>query len=205
MKAILVTQRFVVDDPTGEMRLALDVRWSAFLAACRMLPVLVPADVSPADLRRLHPQVTGILLTGGNGISEVEATPLNTRRDELEMALLAEFPDLPVIGVCRGFQFLATRAGLEMRRIDGHVRTRHRISASEGALARFDGVEVNSYHNWAPETGSASLAATVRSADGGLEGAVFPGEERRVGIMWHPERENPFRVEDISLFVEWFS
>lgn len=77
-----------------------------------------------------------IVLSGGNDVGSCRS------RDFTENSLLdyAEHNLVPVMGICRGMQVIGVRAGVELRTVAGHVRTRHTLS---GEIVR----NVNSYHN----------------------------------------------------------
>ena len=89
------------------------------LSACGALPVVLP--FAPADAALMAQECDGLLFTGGNDISpslyEEEPDPacgeLCPRRDELEYALLSEAlnRDVPLLGICRGAQFINAALG----------------------------------------------------------------------------------------------
>lgn len=193
MIPVAVTQRVVIDQAHGERRDALDQRWWPFLAACGLLPVPVPNDAELAMALAGRAGVAGLLLTGGNDIGTAP------ERDETEGRLVAwaEERGLPVLGVCRGMQMLLTLAGAMLEPVAGHVGVRHPI--------RLDGerVEVNSYHGLAARAVAGDLEAWGVADDGVVE-AVRHRYRPSVGIMWHPEREAPFRALDIGLVATLF-
>lgn len=202
MRPVLITSRLVRHEAYIEVRDALDVRWGPFLAKAGLVPIPVSSDVDPADLVRAIPDIAGIVLSGGNDLSAVSGDPLSIRRDALESELCALMGRRPVMGVCRGFQFLAHRAGFAIREIPGHAGTRHPLT---GEMTRGS---VNSYHNYAPFGDAPGWRVLARSSDGMMEAAVKEEDEsegRRMGIMWHPEREEPIERGDVELFREFFS
>lgn len=194
MKAILTTQRADLIPAYGERRDALDQRWTAFLRETGALPVPCPNDPDAAEalLARIQPE--GILLTGGN--SPLAYGGDAPERDAVDRLLIAwaENRRLPLIGVCRGMQSLILYFGGALQPVENHRATRHLLT---GEPSR----EVNSYHTLAaralPEDGP--LQATAQTADGVLE-AVTHRALPMLGIMWHPEREQPFAEADIDLF-----
>lgn len=208
MRPVLVSQRLIRADGHNEVRDALDVRWASFLAAAGLLALPMPVRSGVREFAAAIDDIAGVILTGGNDLASVCDDPLSAQRDAFEFGLCAaaEEKGWPVLGVCRGLQVLAHRAGMPLERVAGHVATRHEIAVDAGArwLAPHDGRDVNSYHGFAPVTASAADYAVVgRSGDGVIEGI----EHRRLpiaGIMWHPEREAVFHTADIALFRDFF-
>lgn len=199
MKPLLVTLRIDQDEKTGELREALDVRWAEFLERAGFFPILVPSGASLDALLAAVSAPAGILLTGGNTVGGEDAA--SRRRDATERELLGRMPKARVLGVCHGLQTLVVHAGGTLNLISGHVRQRHPITIAESRwLAAHKGLDVNSYHgDGIADPGSMTVAA--RAADGSIEAAE---SGTRLGIMWHPERESPFRQEDLDLFRTFF-
>jgi putative glutamine amidotransferase len=200
VKPLLVTQRIDQDEKTGELREALDVRWAEFLARAGFFPVPVPSGALLDAFLAALSAPAGILLTGGNTVGGVDTS--SRRRDAIEREILNRMPDARVLGVCHGLQALVVRAGGSLNSISGHVRQRHPIRIAESRwLAAHEGLEVNSYHgDGIADPGSMTVAA--RAEDGSIEAAE---RAQRLGIMWHPERESPFREEDLNLFRRFFT
>ncbi|WP_236789902.1 gamma-glutamyl-gamma-aminobutyrate hydrolase family protein [Amycolatopsis sp. GM8] len=171
------------------MRLALDVRWSGFLAACGLFAVPLPIepDIAWSVVRRTR--CVGLLLSGGNDLGSVP------ERDTLEYGLVsnAMAAELPVIGVCRGMQVLLSAFGGELHRVEGHVAQTHPVST---------GRMVNSYHEWAAFEAPEEFLVTERC--GAVVEAIRHRTAPLTGIMWHPERMSPFDEQDLAFFMETF-
>lgn len=193
MIPVAVTQRVAIDPAHGERRDALDQRWAPFLAACGLLPVPVPNDPALAVALAERVGVAGLLLTGGNDIGTAP------ERDATERRLVewAEAHGLPVLGVCRGMQMLLDLAGIPMEPVSGHVATRHAVRLGDARI------EVNSYHGFAARSVSGALEAWGVADDGVVEAVRHRSRPTR-GIMWHPEREAPFRAADVELVATLF-
>ena len=196
-KIILYTQRVEIVAGYGERRDCADQQIARFLRTCNFMPV--PVNNLPESIEEfvdcLRP--AGILLTGGNHLTGYGGNA--PERDETERTLLdyALRKDIPLLGFCRGMQIIADYFGNPLQQVEGHVACRHPI---EGEMAHS---LVNSYHNWGLLSVSEPLRVLARSQDGVIE-AVRHSEKRLMGIMWHPEREVPFREEDIELFSAFY-
>jgi putative glutamine amidotransferase len=197
MKAVAITQRVSVVPAYGERRDCLDQAWTKFLAACGLLPVLLP-NVTEAALALCEgADIGGLVLTGGNDLAALGGDA--PERDAVENALLdlAERRRLPVLGVCRGMQVIQQRYGIPLRRVEGHVAQRQVIQI-EGERK-----EVNSFHHFAAFDSRPPLEVWA-VADDGVVKAIRHSAEPIMGIMWHPERSTPFSPADVVLFRKVF-
>jgi putative glutamine amidotransferase len=195
MKTVAVTQRVAVDPAHGARRDCLDQVWIKFLLECGLLPIPIPNSVDVA--LAICANVSGIVLTGGNDLTAYGGDA--PERDETEAALLdlAEKRDLPVLGVCRGMQVIQHRFGTRLQKVQGHVAARQRISIGGKS------VEVNSYHHFGAMDVHAPLTTWAIADDGVIKG-VRHADRRMLGLMWHPERREPFAEDDITLFSGFF-
>lgn len=197
MKLVAVSQRVDVHPERGERRDALDQRLMRFLHEAGLLPVAIPNDARIASELMASVQWAGVVFSGGNDLTTLGG--ITPERDATESVLrqAALRVGLPMIGICRGAQFLISEDGGEPERVEGHVATRHKIS---GTMDR----EVNSYHHWALRNCPTGWEALARAEDGTVE-CARRADQFIWAIMWHPERESPFDTLDIQLFREAFS
>jgi len=128
-----------------------------------------------------------IVLSGGNDIGSF---PYRDTTEKI-MVDFAEQRKLPVLGICRGMQILATLAGANLKIVSGHVRSRHILQG--GVISG----EVNSFHNMSLDTCPAGYHVLATSEDGEIE-AIRHNELLWEGWMWHPERENHCDIRDIK-------
>jgi len=196
---IAVSQRIDVIPEYGENRDALDQRWFDFCLAVSVMPVILPNNAALAADILDHTPIDGALLTGGNSIGQNCDTP---DRDMVETLLIEKClaRQRPIIGVCHGFQKLVAFFGGSIANIKGHVGTAHDILFSNTGEKR----RVNSYHN----QGIAALPATwsagaISVTDDTVEMAMDT-EYKCLGLMWHPERTEPFHDDDVALFKSWW-
>lgn len=165
--------------------------------------VLEPGDAVPDG-------VAGVCFAGGPdvhprryGAVDVDGRcgPIDEERDGLELALArrALDADLPVLGICRGFQLLNVAFGGSLAmHVDGHQVTgdaviEHVVEVPAGTrLSRATApgaTRVNSRHHQAvtPDRLATSLRATVLH-DGLVEAFESDAHRWVVGVQWHPER-----------------
>jgi gamma-glutamyl-gamma-aminobutyrate hydrolase PuuD len=198
VKRVLVTQRVVRDAARGERRDALDQAWPAFLAECELVPLVLPNHLHSAERLLSELDWDGLLLTGGNDLEQLGGDAPErdaVERLALERALAAR---RPVIGVCRGMQFLQQHCGVPLARVEGHAVGAQRIEV-EGVPA-----ELNSFHHFGTRESVPELAVFARAADGVVK-AVRHSTHALLGLMWHPERMQPFRAADVRLFRALYS
>lgn len=195
-KLIAVTQRVEYIEHIGERRDALSQEWAALAAACGFTPLLLPNCLPTVRELLAELPVEGILLTGGNDLTACGGDA--PERDEVERYLIQTAVDrhLPLLGVCRGMQMVLNDFGMPLRRVEGHVRVEHTLDSGD---------TVNSFHSWGAVECRAPLVPGAWSADGILEAVSHRDYPWIKGIMWHPERYQPVRPQDIARIKEVFS
>jgi putative glutamine amidotransferase len=171
--------------------------------------VLVPPSAS--DPQEVLAGLDGLLLAGGADIDPARygqlpherSVGLRPDRDEGELVLLgaAEDDDVPVLGVCRGMQLMAVRAGGQLTQHlpdvvghDGHrpapgVYGQHEVRLASGSQAAGllgDHVQVQSYHHQGVGQAGA-LTESGWADDGTIEVVEDPARRFAVGVLWHPE------------------
>jgi gamma-glutamyl-gamma-aminobutyrate hydrolase PuuD len=197
MRTLLVSQRQDRVSGRNEVRDSLDSQLVLFLSQLGFIPLPVPNNLSSVKdfFREIRP--AGLVLSGGNTLGE------NPDRDATENQLLELARDarLPVLGICRGMQMLNHFEGGTLQRIAGHLGKRHEITSQR--TASFNRV-VNSFHDYAINELAKEFTVEATSSDGIIE-AISHVEVPWLGIMWHPERENPFDEADKTLISSFFS
>lgn len=195
MKIVGVSQRVIVNNTYPERRDALAQEWYEFLAAVGLIALPLPNNrIATAELLKQVP-VAGFVLSGGNDLVQYGGD--SPERDDVESFILEDSKKsmLPVLGVCRGLQFMNVHEGGTLRSVTGHAATRHRLS---------DGREVNSYHNYALSVIAPGFSVRQKSESDDTVESLRHDRFRWHGIMWHPERESASNLEDINLFREMF-
>ncbi len=192
---------------------------SAYLHAVQQaggVPVVLPPQLSPASLRDLAGELSGLLLTGGGDVDpalfgEVPHATLYDvapARDTLETSVLHRALERgrPVLAVCRGVQVLnvalggslhqdvGTEPGTQLPHSQKEPRDQptHKVKVTPGSrLAETlgtDELEVNSMHHQAINRLGRGLVAVAWAPDQVVEGAELADRARFVlGVQWHPE------------------
>ena len=165
--------------------------------------------------------IQGVILSGGNDLSG-EFTGLyspkiqnpSPDRDTLETRILnaAIEQNIPVIGICRGMQFINCFFGggltldieSELPESDSHIGNTHNLIVHDSDAMVFWGktaLHVNSYHHQGVQIHQVakSLRVIATSEHDGLVEALYHPEKPIVGIQWHPERKKSCQEDDEKL------
>ena len=202
MKIVAVSQRIDYISTHNEFRDSLDQRLILFILNASFIPVPIPnslfiqtrketnSDSLMNWLKNVLP--CSIILSGGNDIGNF------LLRDKTEYLLLdyAVEKKIPVLGICRGMQIMSSWAGTKLKKVEGHIRKRHKI---KGIINK----EVNSYHTYSLTECPKGFEIIASSEDGEIEAIrhrTLPFE----GWMWHPERETSFNNDDINRVINLF-
>lgn len=209
MKRIGLTQRVEEIVEYGERRDCLDQQWTSLLVGMDYCPIPLANRVQIVGLYIATLALDGVMLTGGNDLCETGSEELLApERDRFEHDLLdvcAEL-DLPVLGICRGLQLLNSHHGGGVSPLNNHVSRRHLIRyGGDSFVGGADLDEVNSFHGFGISESDLSphMKAAAWAEDGTIE-ALSHETLPHFGIMWHPERENPFRERDLSMIRRIF-
>lgn len=183
-------------------------------------------DLFVEDLETWLPKVDGVLFTGGGDIDPslygmgekadvCEGVDIERDRREGVIFEYAREKKIPVLGVCRGIQYIVVHLGGHLiphipevenaedyhAKVDGSDN-RHEVNVETGtllfrAVGETEG-EVNSSHHQGVEEVPATLSVTARAPDGIVEGLEWKEPEKEnymVAVQWHPERmefDSPF-------------
>jgi len=170
----------------------LDQRLTFFLQKFAVSTYPVPNSFADdASLKRWieNAKIDVIILSGGGNVGE------SISRDHVERLLINHAIDrgIPLLGICRGMQAIILYFGGTLSAKAGHVRSRHKM------LLKGNLIEVNSFHDFCVDDCTSEFNVLARAEDETIE-AVSHKEHKILGIMWHPEREEPFQATDLNLF-----
>lgn len=176
------------------------------------IPVVLPLLAEPEDIERLAGKFDGFLFTGGHDVSPELYGATNSglsvccpERDAMETFLLKAVlkADKPVLGICRGLQFINAVLGGTLwqdlptehpsdivhrqgKPYDNPVHT-VRLQGELETLLQKTELRVNSRHHQAVRDLSPELKPAAVSPDGIIEAATMPGKRFVLAVQWHPE------------------
>lgn len=209
MKIIAVTQRIDYVESYGETRECLDVKWCELLREMGYIPFLVSSQMNLGEVF-LEIDIKGILLTGGNDLSSVNDSRINRLRDDLESKLIttAIEKNIPILGVCRGMQMLTIHFGGSLDKVSNHIAVRHDLQHRENSsiieITKEETSSVNSFHGYQVNLeNNDEFILQSTCVDGTIE-SIMHRKYPFMGIMWHPEREEPFCAKDMELIKSIF-
>lgn len=179
------------------------------------IPVMLPLTSDPAILQQLVDTLDGFLFTGGQDVAPALYHELPSEkcgeccveRDDMEAALFwsALERDKPILGICRGIQFMNAVLGgtlyqdlptehpsdTEHHQNPPYDRPVHTVSVLPNTplqkLLKKEKLAVNSYHHQAVKTLSPKLQPMAYSEDGLVEAVWLPTARFVWAVQWHPE------------------
>ncbi len=198
-KKIAITQRIIQNKSYPETREALDIRWGKLLYKLDLLPVVLPYGV---DFQKY--EFDGVILSGGNDLGEISF------RDEYEYNLIKYCLQrgIPILGVCRGMQVINGFFGGSLKKVRDQVGIEHGLIVNDDskyASLLNNLSQVNSYHTYGIDKLGEGLQISAWNEDKTVIKAIEHKTKKILGIMWHSEREEPFRKEELELIDGFFS
>ena len=179
------------------------------------IPIIFPFTTDAQELEQLVRLCAGFLFTGGHDVSpqiyrEAALEGLVDcceKRDQMETAVLRQAlaEDKPILGICRGIQFINAALGGTLYQdlptqhpseINHHqdppydVPT-HEVNVAAGSplhkCIETDRLLVNSYHHQAVKDVALELSVMATSSDGLVEAVYKPDASFLWAVQWHPE------------------
>ncbi len=201
----------------------------AVIEAADAAPLLIPALAEELGFDELLQRLDGLLFTGSpsnvepqhyQGAASAPGTLHDPARDATTLPLIRKAVSLevPVFGICRGFQEMNVAYGgtlhQKLHEVAGHLDHRddesqplevqygpaHDVTLEPGGvlrgLAGDDRIRVNSLHSQGIDRLGAALAVEARAPDGVVEAfRVRAAASFALAVQWHPEWQvmsNPF-------------
>ncbi len=209
---ILLSMRVTKHHAYHEVQDAISHDWLNFFSKRQLYPILVPNMPLPEEFLNELP-ARGLILTGGNSLGEYKTKPLQFKdnRDccELRLVQYALSRNMPILGVCRGFQLLNIfYNGHLTRNIPRyHDAQPHELCLRSAQFTMKDdqNIFVNSYHTQGVTTQDLSPELDLVATDGQGWVEAFKHKTQQIwGMQWHPERVNPQAKEiDDMIINQW--
>lgn len=208
---------------------------------CGGLPIMLPLTDDEEELSQAYELCDGILFTGGHDVSPAVygeerkdccGLPCPSR-DRMEGLILEKClqDDKPLLGICRGIQFINAYLGGSLYQdlpseflspvesfrelpVEHHMtppydRAAHKVEVlKDTKLAAIMGsgvLDVNSYHHQAIKTLSPRVEPLALSEDGLIEAIEVKGQTFALAVQWHPEfsyETDPNSLKTIQAFVD---
>jgi putative glutamine amidotransferase len=193
------------------------------------VPVVLPIEMSDEDADRIVDTCDGFLFTGGQdvapefyGMKDATGTVVpSPERDKLESLLLTKAlqADKPILGICRGLQFINAFLGgtlwqdlpsqhpsdIVHRQGKPYGVPTHKVSLSGDlrTLLGKDTLEVNTLHHQAIKDLGKDLIPMAESPDGLIEAVKMLGKRFVCAVQWHPEYMFKTDADSLRVF-SWF-
>lgn len=179
------------------------------------LPVMLPLTNDSADIQQITFMCDGFLFTGGQDVDPKLYSARKTgacgecspERDLMEELLLkrAIEADKPILGICRGIQFInAALGGTLWQDIPSQFSDTithcqkppydvpiHEVNIRADSplydLLKADTIPVNSYHHQGVRALSPELLPMAEAPDGLIEAVYAPNKKFLWAVQWHPE------------------
>jgi putative glutamine amidotransferase len=191
------------------------------------IPVILPMVMEPEAIRHQLSFLHGLIFSGGQDVQpsyyKEDSHPLlgetAPERDtyEYNVLCLADELQIPLLGICRGLQFMNVYFGgtlhqdLTLAKMSedldpAHVKQfdldLHEVTLTQtgslSAIFNASALKVNSYHHQAINEVAPGWEVTATSADGLIEGIGKKSGSWQQGVQWHPEVHY---AENAPLFV----
>ena len=209
-KLALITLRNDYIDRRKERRDSLDIELYNLVLELGLIPILIPnvPNLTIYFNRLLKKENVGLVLfSGGNDLLKFEkelGTNTYKRRDELELNMIKYCitNSIPILSICRGFQFIGNYFGAHIEKIDGHIDAIHEIHIENSN----DNFLVNSFHSYGIKYNNLPIQMNplaIHKLDNTLEAFTTKKPFKSLNLMWHPERKNGAKMRSLDLIKKF--
>ncbi len=208
IKRIGLTMRVDKENDYFEIRDSLSKDWLVFIKKLGCIPVLIPNISSFSDEELENLKFQALILTSGGHSNIKKGGKLNklcNARDYVETLSFnfALKKNIPILGVCRGMQFIYKFYGgsLEKLKNKSHVNKIKKINFDQG-----ESRSVKCFHDFICSNKEIpdELNVFARYSTNQIAG-IKHNSKKILGIQWHPERKHPSMLDDFKLiknFIE---
>lgn len=191
------------------------------------VPVMLPMTDDKEAVKDALDLCDGLILSGGQDVYPLyygqephrslgEVLP---ERDDFDYELyrLARERDIPVLGICRGTQIIATAEGgtlhqdlcfvdNALKHSQGHTPSMpsHHISIEKGTklfdVVGEERIAVNSFHHQVVNEPGKDMIVSAKADDGVIEAIEHKDAKFVVAVQWHPEMMHASNEHMLDLF-----
>ena len=217
MPIIGISSSIIVDNSgsfAGYMRAYVNKDYVDAVIRAGGVPLIIPFSVDKEVIISQAQLIDGLILSGGHDINPYnygqepsqKIGEIFPERDIYEMILLEESKkrDIPILGICRGFQLINVAAGgtlyqdlslipgniLKHNQVSNPTLKTHKIEIKENSvISSIFGKEtmVNSFHHQAIDKVANDFIVVARASDGVVEAIEHKTYKFLVAVQWHPE------------------
>ncbi len=187
MKNFLITQNLI---KKKTLEFSLEKNW--FNYASKLNINLFPLGYETFNKNNIKSiDFEGIIFSGGNDLFKISRKKENYLRDCFELKLLkyALANNKKIIGICRGFQFIANYYNNKIIKIENHVKKKHKVNILNNSLIDNKYLYTNSFHNYGLKKINKYFEVIAISDDKNIEIAINK-KNKILCLMFHPERVN---------------
>ena len=202
MRNILITPIVSWDRKKGFI-FSIEENWINYANRLKFNLIIYNYDINFFKINKK--KIDGVIFSGGNDIYSQNKNKNNFLREKFETIVLKKVLKIkiPILGVCRGFQFINNFLKGNQVKIKNHIRTNHEIIINNFFFKKNTKINVNSFHKFAIMKGHNKLKAIgIHKNDLSIEIA----ESKKLNVlcmMFHPERKNKSQ-EAIDKYLKFF-
>lgn len=218
----IITQRQIILDKLGSIS-GIENNYIDFFENKNFNLIIVPNSTKNIKYFLNKLPITHIILSGGNdispefyGVKSICLKDCSIKRDVLEKSILnfAVKKRIPVLGICRGMQFINVFFGGKLTQNIAEESNQNKcllhtnthfiklVNKNLSTVLQADRFKINSYHNQGITINNlaGSLQVFALSEDDKIIEGLFHKNYPIIGVQWHPERDcAPKKLDNILI------
>ena len=187
IKNILISPKVSIDKH-GKINHVVEDTWYKFFKS-QNINLLTFNSYSSLKIKLKNIKISSVILHGGNDLTCFVKNKENIIREKIDKKILlyAIKKNIPILGVCYGFQLIANFFGTNLKKVNKHVNNKHILNFdNKKKIVR---VKVNSFHNYAVYRLPSHFKQIKKCSDNTIEFA-YSKNKKIMCTMFHPERKN---------------